>query len=87
MYLTLITPDPFVPCLPQDPCVIAGFDMDRLGTVTALAKEPAGTFICRFSLSQPGCLVLSTKVPPGCQSADHDNLLHAIINVRCPHFC
>lgn len=65
----------------QDPCVIAGFDMDRLGTIAALAKEPAGTFICRLSLSQPGCLVLTCKVQRDHPMADKNNLLHAIINV------
>lgn len=48
----------------EDPCVIAGFDMDRLGTVQALSLEPVGTFICRFSMSQPGCLVLTCRVAP-----------------------
>jgi hypothetical protein len=33
----------------EDPCIIAGFDMDRLGTVHALSKEPAGTFIVRWA--------------------------------------
>jgi hypothetical protein len=36
----------------EEPCVISGFDMDRMGTITALANEPPGTFICRFSMSQ-----------------------------------
>lgn len=134
----------------EDPCVISGFDMDRLGTVQvgrapctaaatactarsllalfvslgthqlptamtmssfppsalpsqtcsptpvfhllfltppllsltqALASEPAGTFICRFSMSQPGCLVLSCKTQVGHPKADGDDLIHAIINV------
>jgi len=65
----------------EDPCVIAGLDMDRQGTVQALMQEPSGTFICRFSMSQPGCLVLSTKVTPGYPNADADGLLHAIINI------
>eukprot|EP00882_Tetradesmus_deserticola_P013019 GHRQ01013804.1.p1 GENE.GHRQ01013804.1~~GHRQ01013804.1.p1 ORF type:complete len:227 (+),score=22.07 GHRQ01013804.1:87-767(+) len=66
----------------QDPCVIAGFDMDRLGTVQALALEPVGTFICRFSSSQPGCLVLSCRVPESHPNADSDGLLHAIIKLE-----
>jgi len=65
----------------EDPCVISGFDMDRVGTVQALAKEPAGTFICRFSMSQPGCLVLSCKTIPGHPKADADSLIHAIIKI------
>jgi len=39
----------------------------------------AGTFICRFSMSQPGCLVLSCRVAAGHPNADGDGLLHAII--------
>jgi hypothetical protein len=65
----------------EDPTVIAGFDMDRLGTVAALRNEPAGTFICRFSMSQPGCLVLSTKAPAH-PNADADGLVHAIIRIE-----
>jgi hypothetical protein len=65
----------------EDPCVIAGFDMDRLGTVQALSLEPVGTFICRFSMSQPGCLVLSCRVPESHPNADGDGLLHAIIKL------
>ena len=50
----------------QDPCIVSGFDMDRRRAITALAAQPVGTFICRFSMNQPGCLVLSCKVrhPP-----------------------
>jgi hypothetical protein len=65
----------------EDPCVIAGFDMDRQGTVQALRSEPAGTFICRFSMSQPGCLVLTCKAP-GHPNADGDGLVHAIIRIE-----
>ena len=32
----------------EDPCVIAGFDMDRMGTVQALSGEPAGGWLCLF---------------------------------------
>lgn len=66
----------------QEPCIISGFDMDRVGTIQALSNEPAGTFICRFSMSQPGCLVLTCKTVPGHACSDKDNLLHAIIKVR-----
>jgi hypothetical protein len=55
--------------------------MDRQGTVTALRSEPAGTFICRFSMSQPGCLVLTCKAP-GHPNADGDGLVHAIIRIE-----
>jgi hypothetical protein len=55
--------------------------MDRHGTVTALRNEPAGTFICRFSMSQPGCLVLTCKAP-GHPNADADGLVHAIIRIE-----
>ncbi|GBF88728.1 hypothetical protein Rsub_01629 [Raphidocelis subcapitata] len=65
----------------EDPTIIAGFDMDRLGTVAALRSEPSGTFICRFSMSQPGCLVLSTKAPAH-PNADADGLVHAIIRIE-----
>ncbi|KAJ9522360.1 hypothetical protein QJQ45_008167 [Haematococcus lacustris] len=63
----------------EDPCVVSGFDMDRVGVEYALASEPVGTFVCRFSMSQPGCLVLSCKVLP--QGPEHEDLLHAIIKV------
>ncbi|KAJ9518665.1 hypothetical protein QJQ45_018756, partial [Haematococcus lacustris] len=63
----------------EDPCVISGFDMDRQGCEHALAAEPVGTFVCRFSLSQPGSLVLSCKVAP---TSNADNLLHAIIKIE-----
>ena len=65
----------------DDPCVVAGFDMDRQGTVSALRAEPAGTFICRFSMSQPGCLVLTCKAPAHA-GADADGLVHAIIRIE-----
>ena len=65
----------------EEPCVVSGFDMDRVGTVTALAKEPPGTFICRFSMSQPGCLVLSCKTAPELGGGDENNLLHAILRI------
>ncbi len=65
----------------EDPVVISGFDMDRAGTISALANEPAGTFICRFSMSQPGCLVLTCKSPAH-PKADGMGLIHAIIKVR-----
>lgn len=45
----------------QDPCVISGFDMDRAKATAALAAQPLGTFICRFSMNRSGCLVLSCK--------------------------
>lgn len=48
----------------QEPCIVSGFDMDRRRAIGALAAQPVGTFICRFSMNQPGCLVLSCKVPP-----------------------
>lgn len=66
----------------EDPCVISGFDMDRIGTVQALAREPAGTFIIRFSMSQPGCLVLSCKVTQGHPNADEHGLIHAILDSK-----
>lgn len=46
----------------QDPCIISGFDMDRSKATAALANQPLGTFICRFSMNRSGCLVLSCKV-------------------------
>ncbi|KAL6760230.1 hypothetical protein V8C86DRAFT_1786336, partial [Haematococcus lacustris] len=61
----------------EDPCVVSGFDMDRVGVEYALASEPVGTFVCRFSMSLPGCLVLSCKVLP--QGPEQEDLLHAII--------
>eukprot|EP00201_Polytomella_parva_P015858 CAMPEP_0175065646 /NCGR_PEP_ID=MMETSP0052_2-20121109/16053_1 /TAXON_ID=51329 ORGANISM="Polytomella parva, Strain SAG 63-3" /NCGR_SAMPLE_ID=MMETSP0052_2 /ASSEMBLY_ACC=CAM_ASM_000194 /LENGTH=264 /DNA_ID=CAMNT_0016332229 /DNA_START=136 /DNA_END=926 /DNA_ORIENTATION=+ len=65
----------------EDPCAISGFDMDRVGTVNALVNEPNGTFICRFSMSQPGCLVLSCKVGKFHPRSDSEGLLHAIIRI------
>jgi hypothetical protein len=55
--------------------------------VAALANEPAGTFVCRFSMSQPGCLVLSVKAAAGHPKADANNLIHAIIRVRLASAC
>ncbi|GIL47568.1 hypothetical protein Vafri_4360 [Volvox africanus] len=69
----------------EDPVVISGFDMDRAGTITALANEPAGTFICRFSMSQPGCLVLTCKVGTVHPRADSMGLIHAIIKIDDLH--
>lgn len=55
----------------------------------ALANQPPGTFICRFSMSQPGALVLSCKMlPDSCACADQDGLVHAIIQVPiAPRAC
>ncbi|KAG2446074.1 hypothetical protein HXX76_000674 [Chlamydomonas incerta] len=69
----------------EDPVVISGFDMDRAGTINALVNEPAGTFICRFSMSQPGCLVLTCKVGPTHPRADAMGLVHAIIKIDDLH--
>ncbi|GIL70201.1 hypothetical protein Vretimale_3493 [Volvox reticuliferus] len=69
----------------EDPVVISGFDMDRAGTIAALANEPAGTFICRFSMSQPGCLVLTCKVGTVHPRADPMGLIHAIIKIDDLH--
>lgn len=66
----------------QDPCVVAGFAVDRVRAVELLEEEPVGTFICRFSLSQPGSLVVSCKVHACCTTADEDGLIHAIIQVE-----
>ena len=65
----------------EDPCVISGFDMDRVGTIQALSTEPTGTFICRFSMSQPGCLVLACKIASQRSQDDSDNLIHAILKI------
>ena len=66
----------------ENPCVISGLHLDRRATVQALQHEPAGTFVCRLSLSMPGTLVLSCKVRPDVERADSDGLIHAIIRVR-----
>ncbi|KAI8474663.1 MAG: hypothetical protein J3K34DRAFT_366046, partial [Monoraphidium minutum] len=65
----------------EEPTVVAGFDTDRMGCVAALRSEPAGTFVCRFSMSQPGCLVLTLKAP-GHRSADDDGLVHALLRAE-----
>ena len=62
----------------QDPCIISGFDMDRAAATNALAGQPLGTFVCRFSMNQRGTLVLSVKVPAtpcdiDCGSAEFSN--------------
>ena len=46
----------------DDPHVVCGFDVDHRRAVRALAGQPPGTFLCRFSLSQPGNFVLVCKV-------------------------
>lgn len=66
----------------EDPCVISGMDMDRCRTSQALAREPAGTFICRLSWSEPGSLVLTCKVPEGHPAADVEGLVHVIIAIK-----
>lgn len=65
----------------EAPCVISGLNIDRRGTVQALAQEPPGTFICRLSWTVPGSLVLSCKVRPETPKADSDGLVHAIIKI------
>ncbi len=48
----------------------------------ALSQHQPGTFICRFSLSQPGSLVISCKATSTTPGVDADDLLHAIVKVR-----
>lgn len=48
----------------EDPCVIAGFDMEPLGAAQALASQPPGAVVCCFSLEQPVSLVLTCKRRP-----------------------
>jgi len=57
-----------------------------LRTTQALQQEPVGTFVCRFSMSQPGCLVLSCKVGSLDARSEAGDVVHAIIQVRaCMH--
>ena len=46
----------------EDPFIVCGFEIDHYHAVGALRQQPAGTFLCRFSLSQPGNMVLVCKV-------------------------
>ena len=46
----------------DDPHLICGFDVDHRCAVRALKDQPPGSFLCRFSLSQPGNFVLVCKV-------------------------
>lgn len=46
----------------DNPHVICGFDVDHRRAVRALADQPPGSFLCRFSLSRPGNFVLVCKV-------------------------
>ncbi|GAX73388.1 hypothetical protein CEUSTIGMA_g841.t1 [Chlamydomonas eustigma] len=64
----------------EDPHVVSGFDMDRVGATKALSNQPLGTFICRFSITQPGCLVLSCKT---CEDmgTSPEEVMHAIIEI------
>jgi hypothetical protein len=48
----------------EDPCIIAGFDMDAVGAAQALALQPAGTALCCFGAEQQGSLLLTVKQPP-----------------------
>lgn len=66
----------------QEPCIVSGFDMDRRRAISALAAQPVGTFICRFSMNQPGCLVLSCKVRPSFHPPIHTHLLHGTFCYR-----
>lgn len=61
----------------EEPRVISGFDTDRQAAASALRSEPPGTFVVRFSLSQPGSLVITCKAPRHA-AADGDGLVHAI---------
>lgn len=50
--------------------LVAGLDMDRAKAVHALADEQQGTFLCRFSWSNFGTLVLTCKVAAGTPNAE-----------------
>lgn len=52
-----------------------------LTLMQVLVHEPAGTFIVRISMSQPGSLVLSAKAAAGHPQADAHGLVHAVIQV------
>lgn len=66
----------------EDPCVIAGFDMDDQGAAQALALEPHGSCIVRFSVAQPGSLLLTCKVGPEHAGADEDGLLQGAVSLE-----
>lgn len=61
--------------------MVSGLDMDRAKAVAALAPEPVGTFLCRFSWSNFGTLVLTCKVPAGTPNAE-DMGEYGIMNIQ-----
>lgn len=61
---------------------IAGINFDRSTVAAALRNQPPGTFICRVSLTQPGSLVISCRVPPSLASPDDssgDGVVHLMV--------
>eukprot|EP00892_Ulva_mutabilis_P011997 jgi/Ulvmu1/916/UM101_0025.1 len=63
-----------------DPCIISGFDMDRTKAVAVLATQPVGTFICRFSMLNPGSMILSCKVSPETIGVQEGHVVHLTVS-------
>jgi hypothetical protein len=75
----------------EDPCVIAGLDMNRAAAQDALEKEPPGTFLCWLPLPSAAAavaaqgsdaapvLAMACKVAPGHSDAVEGDLVHALI--------
>jgi hypothetical protein len=70
----------------EDPCCVAGFDMEPLGAAEALAAQPEGAVVCCLSVEQPGSVVLSCKQPPGAAgasgSAGDEGVLQAVLTTE-----
>jgi hypothetical protein len=64
----------------QDPATpIAGPTMTRAAAAAALRAHPPGTFVCRLSLSQPGALVVTCRLPAMHPHAGAEELAHVVL--------
>lgn len=58
---------------------VAGPAFGRLDAEVALRGQPAGTFVARVSLSQPGSLIVSYRPPARDPNAGADGLAHVAL--------
>jgi hypothetical protein len=61
------------------PTVIAGVRVPRAAAAAALRGQPAGTFLCRVSGSEPGTLIVTARVGAAHPNADADGLAHVAL--------
>jgi hypothetical protein len=58
---------------------VAGFHFDRATVADVLRAQPVGTFVCRVSFSQPGCLIVSCRAHEAHPQADADGAVHVVL--------